>query len=133
MSARYEIRPGEARKSRYATHSEVLQALQKTAKHHGTVAKVPTGKRGDRWKAMIGGTSRTSDGLTIAGDIKRDDDHTLELFHVIGPCDHAMLMTFAEHIATIAGKQAVIGETDDEFWFVEKPAPKSKTKSAKRR
>ena len=122
MGARYEIRPGSIRpgQSRYATHSEVLLALAKTAKQLGTSAKLPAGKRGDRWRASI-------DGLVVAGDTKRLDDHVLEVFHVVGPdVDHDKLILFAEHIALIAGKQAVIGETDDEFWFVDKPTPKKR-------
>ena len=122
MSERYEIRPGEATpgKARYATHSEVLLALKATAKDLGTSARLPAGKHGDRWRASI-------DGLVVAGDTKRSDDHVLETFHVVGPdVDHDKLILFAEHIAAIAGKQAVIGDTDDEFWFVDKPAPKQK-------
>lgn len=126
MGARYEIRPGssEPGKSRYATHSEVLLALKATAKDLGLVAKLPVGNRGEGWRASI-------EGLTIAGDTRRVEDHSLETFHVIGPCDEKKLMAFAEHIAAIAGKQAVIGETDEEFWFVDKPA-KTKSKSTKK-
>ena len=122
MGSRYEIRPGSTRpgQSRYATHSEVLLALKATAKQLGLIAKLPVGNRGSGWRASI-------DGLTVAGDTKRVDDHSLERFHVIGPCDQDKLIAFAEHIAAIAGKQAVIGETDDEFWFVEKPKPKAKS------
>ena len=59
------------------------------------------------------------------GDVRRTDYHALETFCVVGPdVDHDTLMTFAEHVAAIAGKQAVIGETDDEFWFVDKPKAK---------
>lgn len=121
MGARYEIRPGSSQpgQSRYATHSEVLLALKATAKDLGLVAKLPVGNRGDGWRASI-------DGLTVAGNTKRVDDHSLETFHVVGPCDQAKLMSFAEHIAAIAGKQAVIGETDDEFWFVDKPTKSTK-------
>ena len=120
MGERYEIRPGSSRPghSRYATHSEVLLALKATAKQLGLIAKLPVA-RGKGWRASI-------QGLTVAGDTKRIDDHSLETFHVIGPCDHDKLLTFAEHIAAIAGKQAVIGETDDEFWFVETPKKKRK-------
>jgi len=96
-------------------------ALKATAKQLGLVAKLPVGNRGSGWRASI-------EGLTVAGDTKRVDDHALERFHVVGPCDHDKLIAFAEHIAAIAGKQAVIGETDDEFWFVEKPKAKSKKK-----
>jgi len=125
MGARYEIRPGSSQpgQSRYATHSEVLLALKATAKDLGLVAKLPVGNRGDGWRASI-------DGLTVAGNTKRVDDHSLETFHVVGPCDQATLLSFAEHIAAIAGKQAVIGETDDEFWFVDKPT--KVTKKAKK-
>jgi hypothetical protein len=120
VSGKFEIRPGEAGsgKSHYATHNEVLTALKATAKHLGVVAKLPAGNRGDRWRASI-------DGLTVAGDVRRFDDHVLETFCVIGPdVDHDTLIAFAEHVAAIAGKQAVIGETDDEFWFVDKPKAK---------
>ena len=121
MGERYEIRPGSSRpgQSRYATHSEVLLALKATAKQLGLIAKLPVGNRGLGWRASI-------EGLTIEGDTKRVDDHSLERFHVVGPCDHDKLIAFAEHVAAIAGKQAVIGDTDDEFWFVEKPKPKTK-------
>src|SRR5215468_2264384 len=127
MGERYEIRPGAFKpgQSRYATHSEVLLALKATAKDLGTSARLPAGKRGDRWRASI-------DGLVVSGDTKRSDDHALETFCVIGPgVDHEKLLLFAQHIAAIAGKQAVIGETDDEFWFVEKPA-KSKKKGKRK-
>ena len=124
MSERYEIRPGSERpgQSRYASHAEVLLALKATAKQLGTSARLPAGKRGDRWKASI-------DGLVVAADTKRFEDHMLETFCVIGPnIDQKKLLLFAEHIAAIAGKQAVIGETDDEFWFVDKPKKKTKAK-----
>ncbi len=123
-SDRYEIRPGSANPgdSRYATHAEVLAALKSTAKHLGLVAKLPAGKHGDRWRASI-------EGVTVAGDVKRFDDHALETYCVVGPgIDLAKVLVFAEHIAAIAGKQAVIGETDDEFWFVDQPVTK-KTKA----
>ena len=125
MSQRFEIRPGEAGpgKAHYATHDEVLVALKATAKQLGLVAKLPAGKHGEHWKASI-------DGLVIVGDIRKSDDHKLETFFVTGETDHDTLITFAEHIATIAGKQAVIGETDDEFWFVE--APKSQERQTMR-
>jgi hypothetical protein len=129
MSERFEIRPGSTRpgQSRYATHSEVLLALKATAKQLGMVAHLPAGNRGDRWRASI-------DGITVAGDTKRGGDHVLETYCVIGPgIDHDRLLVFAEHIAAIAGKQAVIGETDEEFWFVDKPAPKAKKSKAKSR
>jgi hypothetical protein len=128
MGERYEIRPGSTRpgQSRYATHSEVLLALKATAKQLGLVAKLPVGNRGSGWRASI-------DGLTVAGDTKRIEDHALERFHVIGPCDQAKLLAFAEHIAAIAGKQAVIGDTDEEFWFVEAPKPKTKAKGKGKR
>jgi len=125
VSERFEIRPGSARPgdARYATHTEVLLALKATAKHLGVVAHLPAGNRGDRWRASI-------DGLTVAGDVKRFDDHALETYCVIGPgIDLKKVLVFAEHIAAIAGKQAVIGETDDEFWFVDKPTPKAKGKA----
>ncbi len=125
-SDRYEIRPGSASPgdSRYATHAEVLAALKSTAKHLGLVAKLPAGKHGDRWRASI-------EGVTVAGDVKRFDDHSLETYCVIGPgIDLDKVLVFAEHIAAIAGKQAVIGETDEEFWFVDQPTPKlSKAKT----
>jgi hypothetical protein len=128
MGERYEIRPGSSRpgQSRYATHSEVLLALKATAKQLGLVAKLPVGNRGSGWRASI-------EGLTVAGDTKRVDDHALERFHVVGPCDRDKLLAFAEHIAAIAGKQAVIGETDEEFWFVEKPKPKAKARGKAKR
>ena len=122
-STRYEIRPGSPKPgaSRYATHDEVLLALKATAKQLGLVAKLPAGKHGQSWRASI-------QGLTVAGDVRRTvDDRTLETFHVEGPVEHDKLLCFAEHIATIAGTQAVIGQTDDEFWFVDKPQ-KSKPK-----
>ena len=123
---RYEIRPGEASpsKARYATHAEVLLALQKTAKQLGTSARVPAGKRGDHWRASI-------DGLVVIGSTRRSDDHELETFYIDGDTDRDKLMVFAAQIAAIAGKQAVIGDTDDEFWFVEKPVKKQKTKKKK--
>ena len=125
MSGRYEIRPGSSKpgQSRYATHSEVLLALKATAKDLHTSARLPAGKRGDRWRASI-------DGLVVAGDTKRFEDHVLETFHVVGPdVDQKKLLLFAEHIAAIAGKQAVIGESDDEFWFVDKPTKKKGKRS----
>jgi hypothetical protein len=120
VAGRFEIRPGEAGpgKAHYATHNEVLTALRATAKQLGLVAKLPAGKHGEHWKASI-------DGLTIVGDVRRSDEHTLETFYVTGlDTDHETLIAFASHIAAIAGKQAVIGETDDEFWFVDKPKAK---------
>jgi hypothetical protein len=131
MSERYEIRPGSSRpgQSRYATHGEVLLALKATAKELGLVAKLPAGRLGDGWRASI-------EGLTVVGDTKRLDDHSLQTFHVVGPCAQERLLVFAGHVAAIAGKQAVIGETDDEFWFVDKPAkakPRTKTKTKGKR
>ncbi|HTL35560.1 MAG TPA: hypothetical protein VL326_20670 [Kofleriaceae bacterium] len=125
MGTRYEIRPGSTKpgQSRYATHAEVLLALKATAKELGLVAKLPAA-RGEGWRASI-------QGLTVEGHTKRVDDHSLEVFHVQGPCDQAKLFTFAEHVAAIAGKQAIIGDTDDEFWFVDQPA-KSTTKKKKK-
>ena len=120
MSDRYEIRPASPKPgaARYATHEEALLALKATAKELKLVAKLPAGKHGDHWKASI-------DGLTVVGDTRRDaDDRALETFHVDGPCAQDRLLVFAAHIAAIAGTQAVIGQTDDEVWFVEKPAPK---------
>ena len=116
MAGRFEIRPGEAGpgKAHYATHDEVLAALKATAKQLGLVAKLPAGKHGEHWKASI-------DGLVVVGDVRKSDDHKLETFCVTGDTDHETLMAFAGHIAAIAGKQAVIGQTDDEFWFVDKP------------
>ena len=125
MSDRYEIRPGEALKSRYATHAEVLLALKATAKQLGLVAKLPAVRSGG-WRASI-------QGLTVEGHTKRVDDHALEVFHVVGPCDQAHLFSFAEHIAAIAGKQAIIGETDDDFWFVDAPARSTKKPRKKKR
>lgn len=123
MSGRYEIRPGAKRpgQARYATHGEVLLALQKTAKQLGLVAKLPAGKRGDRWRASF-------DGLIVIGDTKRIDDRSLEQFHVEGPCDQTKLLAFAGQIAAIAGTQAVIGEDESEFWFVDKSKPAKSTK-----
>jgi hypothetical protein len=121
VSARYEIRPGAAKlgTSRYATHDEVLLALKATAKQLGLVAKLPAGRHGGNWRASI-------QGLTVAGDVRRTvDDRTLETFHVEGPAEHEALLCFAGHVAAIAGTQAVIGATDEEFWFVEKPRAKS--------
>jgi hypothetical protein len=127
MSARYEIRPGSTKPghSRYATHAEVLLALKATAKQLGLIAKLPAA-RGEGWRASI-------QGLTVEGHTKRVDDHSLEVFHVVGPCDQAHLFSFAEHIAAIAGKQAIIGETDDDFWFVEPPTKRKQTKKGKRK
>jgi hypothetical protein len=126
MPGRFEIRPGEAGpgKAHYATHNEVLTALKATAKQLGLVAKLPAGKHGEHWKASI-------DWLTVIGDIRKSDDHALETFCVEGETDHETLIAFAEHIAKVAGKQAVIGETDDEFWFVEAPKPKAKKPKTK--
>jgi hypothetical protein len=127
MADRYEIRPGSPKpgSSRYATHDEVLLALKATAKELGLVAKLPAGKHGGSWRASI-------QGLTVTGDIKRTvDERTLETFHVEGPVTQKTLLCFAEHVAAIAGTQAVIGATEDEFWFVDKPkksASKSKAK-----
>ena len=123
MSGRFEIRPGEAGpgKAHYATHNEVLTALKATAKQLGLVAKLPAGKHGEHWKASI-------DGLTIVGDVRTSDGHTLETFYVTGDTDHDTLIAFAGHIADIAGKQAVIGETEDEFWFVDAPKAKKGTR-----
>jgi hypothetical protein len=125
---RYEIRPGAAKQgtSRYATHDEVLLALKATAKQLGLVAKLPAGRHGGNWRASI-------QGLTVAGDVRRTvDDKTLETFHVEGPAEQKALLCFAEHVAAIAGTQAVIGATEEEFWFVEKPSAKpakAKTKA----
>lgn len=125
-SERYEIRPGAAKSgtSRYATHDEVLLALKATAKELGVVAKLPAGKHGEHWRASI-------DGLVVVGDTRRTaDDRTLQTFHVEGKTAQERLLVFAAHIATIAGTQAVIGATEDEFWFVDKPSKaKSKSKS----
>ncbi|HUS31013.1 MAG TPA: hypothetical protein VMZ53_21030 [Kofleriaceae bacterium] len=100
----------------------MLLALKATAKQLGLIAKLPAA-RGEGWRASI-------QGLTVEGHTKRVDDHSLEVFHVAGPCDQAHLFAFAEHIAAIAGKQAIVGETDDDFWFVDAPA-KAKTKKKK--
>jgi hypothetical protein len=128
MSDRYEIRPGSSKPgaSRYATHDEVLLALKATAKELGLVAKLPAGRHGGNWRASI-------QGLTVTGDVRRTvDDRTLETFHVEGPVEQKALLCFAEHVAAIAGTQAVIGATEDEFWFVDKPAKaKSKAKAKK--
>lgn len=127
-SGRYEIRPGSQKPgaSRYATHDEVLLALKATAKQLGLVAKLPAGKHGGNWRASI-------DGLLVAGDVRRTvDDRALETFHVVGPVEQKTLLCFAEHIAAIAGTQAVVGATEDEFWFVDKPTKakaKAKTKA----
>lgn len=121
MGDRYEIRPGAAKPgtSRYATHDEVLLALKATAKQLGLVAKLPAGRHGGNWRASI-------QGLTVAGDVRRTvDDRTLETFHVEGPVEQKALLCFAEHVAAIAGTQAVIGSTDEEFWFVEKRSAKA--------
>ena len=130
MGDRYEIRPGssEPGKSRYATHDEVLLALKATAKELGLVAKLPAGKHGDHWRASI-------DGLTVIGDTRRTaDDRTLQTFHVEGLTAEDRLLVFAAHVAAIAGTQAVIGSTDDDLWFVDKPQKsqtKTKTKAKK--
>ncbi len=125
-SARYEIRPGSQKPgdARYATHDEVLLALKATAKELGTIAKLPAGKHGDHWRASI-------DGLVVVGDTRRTaDDRTLQTFHVEGETAQDRLLVFAAHVAAIAGTQAVVGATDDEFWFVDKPS-KSKAKPTK--
>ena len=127
MGDRYEIRPGAAKlgTSRYATHDEVLLALKATAKQLGLVAKLPAGRHGGNWRASI-------QGLTVAGAVRRTvDDRTLETFHVEGPVEQKALLCFAEHVAAIAGTQAVIGATDEEFWFVEKPTGKPAKAKAK--
>jgi hypothetical protein len=127
MGSRYEIRPGATKPgaSRYATHDEVLLALKATAKELGLVAKLPAGRHGGNWRASI-------QGLTVAGDVRRTiDDRTLETFHVEGPAEQRALLCFAEHVAAIAGTQAVIGATDEEFWFVEKPSKSAKAKTGK--
>jgi hypothetical protein len=128
MGARYEIRPGSTKPgaSRYATHAEVLLALKATAKDLGLIAKLPAGKPAHGWRASI-------QGLTVEGHTKRVDDHSLEVFHIVGPCDQAHLFSFAEHIAAIAGKQAIIGDTDDDFWFVDPPTKSKKSKKGKRK
>lgn len=133
---RYDIRPGSPKPgtSRYATHDEVLLALKATAKELGLVAKLPAGKHGDHWRASI-------DGLVVIGDTRRTaDDRTLETFHVEGATAQDRLLVFAAHIAAIAGTQAVVGATEEQFWFVDKPArgasskakSKSKTKGKKK-
>jgi hypothetical protein len=128
MSDRYEIRPGASKQgsSRYATHDEALLALKATAKELGIVAKLPAGKHGDHWRASI-------DGLVLVGDTRRTaDDRTLQTFHVEGETAQDRLLVFAAHVAAIAGTQAVIGATEEQFWFVEKPSAKpakSKSKS----
>jgi len=127
MGDRYEIRPGSQRAgaSRYATHDEVLLALKATAKELGLVAKLPAGKHGDHWKASI-------DGLVVVGDTRRTaDDRTLQTFHVEGATAQDRLLVFAAHVAAIAGTQAVVGATDDEFWFVDKPSKSAGTSKAK--
>lgn len=128
MGVRYEIRPGSTKpgQARYATHAEVLLALKATAKQLGLVAKLPAGKPAHGWRASI-------QGLTVEAHTKRVDDHSLEVFHVIGPCDQAHLFSFAEHVAAIAGKQAIIGDTDEEFWFVDPPAKSKQSKKGKRK
>ena len=128
MGDRYEIRPGAQKQgaARYATHDEVLLALKATAKELGLVAKLPAGKHGDHWKASI-------DGLVVVGDTRRTaDDRTLQTFHVEGATAQDRLLVFAAHVAAIAGTQAVVGATDDEFWFVDKPAAKSSSKAKKK-
>jgi hypothetical protein len=124
MAQRYDIRPGSPKpgSSRYATHEEALLALKATAKDLKLVAKLPAGKHGGHWKASI-------DGLTVVGDTRRTpDDRTLETFHVEGDAKHVTLLAFASHVAAIAGTQAVIGATDDEFWFVDAPKKKGTRK-----
>ena len=126
-SARYEIRPGSQKPgaARYATHDEVLLALKATAKELGLVAKLPAGKHGDYWKASI-------DGLVVVGDTRRTaDDRALQTFHIEGETAQERLLVFAAHIAAIAGTQAVIGATEDEFWFVDKPAKNGKSSKTK--
>ena len=87
---------------------------------------IPAGKPAHGWRASI-------QGLTVEGHTKRVDDHSLEVFHIVGPCDQAHLFSFAEHIAAIAGKQAIIGDTDDDFWFVDPPTKSKKSKKGKRK
>jgi len=128
MGVRYEIRPGAAKQgtSRYATHDEVLLALKATAKELGTIAKLPAGKHGDHWRASI-------DGLVVVGDTRRTaDDRTLQTFHVEGETAQDRLLVFAAHVAAIAGTQAVVGASEEEFWFVDKPSTKpAKAKAGK--
>ena len=121
MSSRYEIRPGSTGRQRRATHAEVLAALKTCAKQLGLVPKLPAGKHGERWRASV-------DGLTIHGDTRSFDGDMFEIFWVDGDCDHDTLLAFAGQLAVLLGRQAVIGETDDEFWFVDKPAKKGKRK-----
>jgi len=129
MGDRYEIRPGaqKAGASRYATHDEVLLALKATAKELGLVAKLPAGKHGEYWKASI-------DGLVVIGDTRRTaDDRTLQTFHVEGATAQDRLLVFAAHVAAIAGTQAVIGASEDEFWFVDKPSKAASSKKSKKK
>jgi len=122
MGTRYEIRPGAGTSgtSRYATHEEVLLALKATARDLKLIPKLPAGKHGEYWRASI-------DGLTVIADTRKSaDDRKLETFHVEGETKHETLIAFAQHIAAIAGTQAVIGATDDEFWFVDKPSKSKK-------
>ncbi len=122
MSERFEIRPVSLKPGRawYASHEEVLAALKATAKRLKTVPKLPAGKHGGSWRASI-------DGLVVHGGIKTVGSDVYEIYWVDGNgVDHARLMVFAEHVAAIAGNQAVIGETDDEFWPAKQPTTKRK-------
>jgi hypothetical protein len=98
----------------------VLAALKATAKRLKTVAKLPAGKHGGSWRASI-------DGLVVHGGIRTVGADVYETYWVeASGVDHARLMVFAEQIAALAGNQAVIGDTDDEFWPAKQPKPKRK-------
>lgn len=121
MSSRFEIRPGGAGHQRRATHADVLAAFKATAKQRGLVPHLPAGKHGERWRA-------TMDGLVVHGDVRRFDGDTFEIFWIDGDCDREALTSLAGGLASLLGRQAVIGDVDDEFWFVDKPTPVAKAK-----
>lgn len=122
MSTRFEIRPGGEGHQRRASHAEVLAAFKTVAKQHGLVPHLPAGKHGERWRA-------TMDGLVVHGDVRRFDGDVFELFWIDGGCNRDALTALASALATQLGRQAVIGDVDDEFWFVDKPAPKATSKA----
>jgi hypothetical protein len=124
VSTRYEIRPGGEGRQRRATHAEVLAAFKTTAKTRGLVPHLPAGKHGERWRA-------TMDGLVVHGDVRRFDGDVFEIFWIDGDCNRDTLTSFAGQLAALLGRQAVIGDVDEDFWFVDKPT-KTKTKGKRR-
>ncbi len=122
MSTRFEIRPGGEGHQRRATHADVLAAFKAVAKQRGLVPHLPAGKHSERWRA-------TMDGLVVHGDVRRFDGDVFEVFWIDGDCDRDSLTSLAGALARLYGRQAVIGDVDEDFWFVDKPAPKAKAKA----